>query len=180
MTTHPGPASPSAPARGKTVVLGRIGAPHGVQGWVKVTSYTDPAAGIADYRQWTLLQGGQVRRVKVAGSKRAGQALAVKLEGVDTIDAARLLNGAEVQVDRSELPPTGPKEYYLHDLLGLDAVNRDGIPLGRVDEFLEMPAHPLLVLRDGKVERLVPLVPERLVAVDLEAGRVTDDWHPDD
>jgi ribosomal 30S subunit maturation factor RimM len=49
-----------------------------------------------------------------------------------------------------------------------------------VADFLEMPAHPLLVLRDGKVERLVPLVPERLVAVDLVAGRVTVDWHPDD
>ena len=182
MTTHPGPQSPSAAARGgRTVLLGRLGAPHGVQGWVKVTSYTDPAAGIADYREWTLQQPGQApRQVKVEGSKRAGQALAVKLEGIDTIDAARLLNGAEVQVDRSALPPTGPKEFYLHDLLGLDAVNRDGVPLGRVDEFLEMPAHPLLVLRDGKVERLVPLVRERLVAVDLEAGRVTVDWHPDD
>jgi 16S rRNA processing protein RimM len=116
----------------------------------------------------------------VEDSKRAGQALAVKLEGIDTVDAARLLNGAEVQVDRSALPPTGPKEYYLHDLLGLDAVNREGIPLGRVDELLDMPAHPLLVLRDGKVERLVPLVRERLVAVDLAAGRVTVDWHPDD
>jgi ribosomal 30S subunit maturation factor RimM len=43
-----------------------------------------------------------------------------------------------------------------------------------------MPAHPVLVLRDGKVERLVPLVRERLIAVDLESGRVTLDWHPDD
>lgn len=162
------------------MILGRVGAPHGVQGWVKVTSYTDPAAGIAGYRQWTLLQAGQARQVRVEASKRAGQALAVKLEGIDSIDAARLLNGAEVQVDRSELPPTGPKEHYLHDLLGLAAVNREGVALGRVEDFLEMPAHPLLVLRDGKVERLVPLVPARLVAVDLEAGRVTVDWHADD
>jgi ribosomal 30S subunit maturation factor RimM len=36
------------------------------------------------------------------------------------------------------------------------------------------------VLRDGKLERLVPMVPERLVAVDLGAGKVTVDWHPDD
>jgi 16S rRNA processing protein RimM len=167
--------------RGSVVVLGRVGAPHGVRGWVKVTSYTDPVAGIAGYREWTLLPPGQApRQVRVEDSKRAGQALAVKLEGIDTVDAARLLNGAEVQVDRSALPPTGPKEFYLHDLLGLDAVNREGIPLGRVDELLDMPAHPLLVLRDGKVERLVPLVRERLVAVDLAAGRVTVDWHPDD
>jgi 16S rRNA processing protein RimM len=174
MTTHSGPGSP------RVVVLGRIGAPHGVQGWVKVTSFTDPPAGIAGYGRWTLVQGSQSRQVRVLGSKRAGQGLAVQLEGVADMDAARLLTGAEVQVDRSELPPPGPKEHYLHDLMGLDAVNREGVPLGRVEDFLEMPAHPLLVLRDGKVERLVPLVRERLVAVDLAAGRLTVDWHPDD
>jgi 16S rRNA processing protein RimM len=181
MTSHPGTTSPEAGSRGAAVVvLGRIGAPHGVRGWVKVTSYTDPPVGITGYRRWNLVLGGQSRQVRVLASKRAGQALAVQLEGVDTMDAARLLNGAEVQVERSELPAVGPKEHYLHDLLGLDAVNREGIPLGKVEDFLEMPAHPLLVLRDGKVERLVPLVPARLVAVDLAAGRVTVDWHPDD
>ena len=174
MTSRPAPGSPSA------VVLGRVGAPHGVQGWVKVTSYTEPATGIADYPQWTLVHGHQSRQVRVLDSKRAGQNLAVRLEGIDTMDAARLLTGAEIQVDRSELPATGPHEHYLHDLLGLEAVNREGVALGRVDEFLEMPAHPVMVLRDGKLERLVPMVPERLVAVDLVAGRVTVDWHPDD
>jgi 16S rRNA processing protein RimM len=78
------------------------------------------------------------------------------------------------------LPPTAPNEHYLHDLVGLEAVNREGVPLGRVDGYLELPAHPVAVLRDGQLERLVPLVPERLVAVDLEARRVTFDWHPDD
>jgi 16S rRNA processing protein RimM len=79
------------------------------------------------------------------------------------------------------LPATGPREYYLHDLVGLDAFNRDGHPLGRVDGFMELPAHPVAVLRgDDDRERWVPLVRERLVAVDLAAGRVTFDWHPDD
>ena len=174
MTARPGQHGP------RVVVLGQVGAPHGVQGWVKVTSYTEPAAGIAGYPRWTLVRGGETREVRVQEWKRAGQAVAVRLEGIDSIDAARALNGAEVQVDRSELPPAGPGEFYLHDLRGLDAVNRDGVPLGRIEDFLELPAHPVAVLRDDKVERLVPLVPERLVAVDLEAGRVTFDWHPDD
>jgi 16S rRNA processing protein RimM len=174
MTTQRGPASPGV------VVLGRLGATHGVQGWVKVTSFTDPPAGIANYPRWTLVQAGQRREARVLESKRAGQGLAVKLEGVDSIEDASRLNGAEVQVDRSELPPAGPGEYYLHDLVGLEAVNRDGVALGTLVEFLELPAHPVMVLRDGKVERLVPAVPERLVAVDFEAGRITVDWHPDD
>jgi 16S rRNA processing protein RimM len=162
------------------VVLGRVGAPFGVQGWVKVTSFTEPAAGIAKYARWTLVHGGEQRQVRVLESKRAGQSIAVKLEGVETREAAQALTGAEVQVDRSELPQAGPKEHYLHDLLGLEAVNREGVPLGRVDGFLDLPAHPVAVLRDGTRERLVPVVPERLVAVDRAAGRVTFDWHPDD
>jgi 16S rRNA processing protein RimM len=174
MTGHSGPAGPRA------VVLGRVGAPFGVQGWVRVTSYTDPAAGITGYGQWTLVRGGDARAVRVLDSKRAGQSVAVKLEGVETREAAQTLTGWEVQVERSELPATGPKEHYLYDLVGLEAVNRDGAPLGRVDGFLELPAHPVAVLKDGTRERLVPVVPDRLVAVDVAAGRVTFDWHPDD
>jgi 16S rRNA processing protein RimM len=63
--------------------------------------------------------------------------------------------------------------------MGLDAWTPGGEPLGRVDGVLELPAHPVLVLR-GERERLVPLVPDRVVSVDLEAGRLTLDWHPDD
>ena len=175
MTARTGPA-----AGPRTVVLGRVGAPFGVQGWVKVTSYTEPAGGIANYPHWTLVRGGEARQVRVMESKRAGQSEAVRLEGVETREAAQALNGSDVQVDRSELPATGPKDHYLHDLVGLEAVNRDGVPLGRVSGFLDLPAHPVAVLVDGKRERLVPVVPERLVAVDLDAGRVTFDWHPDD
>jgi 16S rRNA processing protein RimM len=174
VTARTGQVSPRA------VVLGQVGAPHGVQGWVKVTSFTEPPAGITSYPRWSLVRQGETREARVLEWKRAGQAIAVRLEGIETIEAARALTGSEVQVDRSELPPAGPREYYLHDLLGLEAVNREGAPLGRIEDFLELPAHPVAVLRDSRVERLVPLVPERLVAVDLEAGRVTFDWHPDD
>ena len=171
------------PARPDTdrsaVVLGRIGAPFGVQGWVKVNSYTDPPEGIVNYASWELVRAGQAERRKVLDWKRAGRAVAVRLEGVGSREAAQGLTGCEVRVDRSELPPTAPGEYYWHDLVGLEAVNRDGVPLGRVTEVLELPAHPVLVLA-GERERLVPLVRERLVSVDIAAGRMTLDWHPDD
>lgn len=165
----------------RAVVLGQVGAPHGVQGWVKVTSYTDPAAGIATYPRWRLVRNGrQVAEVEVLDSKRAGQAIAVRLAGIETREAAQALNGAEVQVERSELPATAPGEHYLHDLTGLEAFNLDGVPLGRVESFMDLPAHPVAVLREGRRERLIPLVRGRLIAVDQSAGRITFDWHPDD
>jgi 16S rRNA processing protein RimM len=165
----------------RAVILGKVGAPHGVQGWIKVMSYTDPPERIAAYADWTLVRNGEpVRQVRVLDWKRAGQGIAVRLEGLETPEAARGLTGSEVSVPRAALPATASREFYLHDLVGLDAVNRDGVTLGRVDGFLDLPAHPVAVLREGRRERLVPLVRERLVDVDLSAGRVTFDWHPDD
>jgi 16S rRNA processing protein RimM len=164
---------------GREVVLGRIGAPFGVKGWVKVNSYTDPPEGIASFVGWDIVRAGRAERRAVLGWKRAGRAVAVQLEGVESRDAAQALTGCDVRVDRSELPPTAPGEFYWHDLMGLEARTPGGEPLGRVDGVLELPAHPVLVLR-GERERLVPLVPQRLVSVDLAAGRLTLDWHPDD
>jgi 16S rRNA processing protein RimM len=161
------------------VVLGRIGAPFGLDGWVKVQSYTDPVEGIARYGTWELGRDGTLGRVAVLDWKRAGPGIAVRLEGVTSREAARQLTGAEVRVERERLPPAAPGEVYWHDLVGLTASTPAGVPLGRVSGILDLPAHPVLVI-EGERERLVPLVRERIVAVDVDGGRVVLDWHPDD
>jgi len=160
------------------VVLGKFGAPFGVQGWVKVISFTEPPEGIASYRAWRI--GSSDTRRSILDWKRVGRGqIAVQLDGVLSPEAARLLTGEPISVERGELRELPSGEYYREDLLGLEAVNRDGQPLGIVDGFLELPAHAVVVLR-GERERLVPLVSGRLVTVDLAAGRVTFDWHVDD
>jgi 16S rRNA processing protein RimM len=163
----------------RAVVLGRIGAPFGLEGWVKVQSYTDPLEGIAAYPVWQVDRRGTLERLRVLDWKRAGAGVAVRLEGIESRESAQRLTNAEVRVDRGELPPTAPGEVYWHDLVGLEAYTPDGVALGRVSGILELPAHPVLVLK-GDRERLVPLVSERLAGVDLEGGRMTLDWHPDD
>ena len=163
----------------RPVVLGRIGAPFGVHGWLKVQSFTDPVEGITGYPLWELHRGASLGRRELLEWKRAGSGVAVRLAGVDSREAAQALTGAEVRVERAALPPAAPGEYYWHDLIGLDAFSLQGVPLGRVAGILDLPAHPVLVL-EGDRERLVPLVPERLGGVDLGAGRLRLDWHPDD
>lgn len=163
----------------RPVVLGKVGAPFGVAGWVKIQSYADPPEGIVGYRQWQLVRGSESRPVTALDWKRAGQFIAVQLEGVDSREAAQALTGYEVQVERAALPPVAAGQYYLHDLEGLEAYNADGFRLGRVEGILELPAHPVLVIK-GERERLVPLVRERILAVDLDSGRINLDWHPDD
>jgi 16S rRNA processing protein RimM len=160
------------------VVLGKVGAPFGVQGWVRVLSYTDPPEGIAGYASWRI--GSSGTRRSVLEWKRVGRGqIAVRLDGVVSPEEARLLTGEPISVERGELRELPPGQYYREDLLGLEAVNREGESLGVVDGFIDLPAHAVVVLR-GERERLVPLTSGRLVNVDFDAGRVTFEWHVDD
>jgi len=101
-----------------------------------------------------------------------------KLVGVETPEDARLATGSQIAVGREELPAAAPGEYYWSDLEGLAAFGRDGELLGRIEEFRATPAGTVVVIR-GERQHWVPFVKERIVTVDLDAGRVVLDWAGD-
>ena len=172
---------PSGPAGAdpRAVTLGTIAGPFGVRGWVKVKSYTEPREEILRYPEWRVkLPRGGRRTLKPLEGRRHGNLVVVRLEGVDDRDAAAGLTHCEVTVPRSELPPLGGGEFYWADLEGLEVVTVEGVALGRLDHFVETPANPVMVVV-GERERWLPLVPQHLKKVDLEAGRIVVDWDPD-
>ncbi len=152
---------------------------HGVKGWIKVYSYTEPRENVVGYRRWSLAKGGSRVDVDVEDGRLHGSTVIAKLRGTDDRDAALEWVGAEIGVPRSALPELPPGEYYRRDLEGLDVVATSGEHLGRVDHLLETGAHDVLVL-DGDARRLIPFALGRIVReVDLEGGRIVVDWSSD-
>lgn len=162
-----------------SVVVGRVSGLHGVRGWVKVYSYTDPREGIAAHRRWTVAQRGQAREFDVEQAQRHGSRMIAKLRGIDDRDAAAALVGAEIAIDRSALPETAPGEFYWADLIGLEVETEEGEPLGRVERVFETGANDVLVVT-GERERLIPWLYGRVVTeVDLRAKRIRVRWDPE-
>jgi len=157
------------------IQLGFVGAPFGVRGWIKLRSHTDPPERLLDHRSLVLGQGGVWQNYRIEASGRSGGALTVKLAGVEDRDQAQALRGAQVCVPRSELPQRESRDFYRADLIGCEAVNLDGISLGKVQHFIESPAQVLMVVR-GTREYWIPAVPQHLRRVDLPARRVGVDW----
>ncbi len=114
------------------IQLGFVGAPFGVRGWIKLRSHTDPPERLLDHRSLVLGQGGVWQNYRIEASGRSGGALTVKLAGVEDRDQAQALRGAQVCVPRSELPQRESRDFYRADLIGCEAVNLDGISLGKV------------------------------------------------
>jgi 16S rRNA processing protein RimM len=155
-----------------------VGAPFGVHGWSRIHSYTDPPDNILAYRVWLIGNAGNWRPVEVEDGKVTGKGVLAKLAGIETPEDARLGAGAEIGIPRAELPPPAPGEYYWSDLEGLEAVDADGAPLGRVDHFRSTPAGNVVVVK-GEREHWIPFVTERILKVDLETGRIVLDWAED-
>jgi len=169
---------------GRRVTLGRISGAMGVQGWVRVESYTRPLEGILGYRRWQLERGDGWAEYALLDGKRHGAGLIAHLadahdRALADRDEALALLGCSVAVWRYELEPLPAGEYYWVDLEGLAVATLDGVVLGEVERVFETGANDVLVVR-GERERLIPFVQGPVVhEVDLEAGRISVDWDPD-
>ena len=158
--------------------MGRILAPFGVKGWVKVQPNTAATGNLLAYKTWWVGREGDWREIAVADARVQGRALAARLEGCDDRDAAAALRGQSVAVPRAALPRTQSGEYYWADLIGLAVVNGSAQALGRITGVLQTGANDVLVVA-GERERLIPFIAEVIREVDVTAGVVRVDWGAD-
>lgn len=158
--------------------MGRIAAPFGVKGWVKVQTFCEDPGTLMDFESWRVGRGEQQKQYSVEAIQDHSNTLVAKLVGIDDRDAAYALRGQEISVAKNELPPPEENEFYWSDLIGLKAVNREGVELGRVDSLLETGAQDVLVIK-GTREHLIPFVAAFVGKVDVAGGTIEVDWGED-
>jgi len=143
-----------------------------------VESHTNPPERLLEYRQWAVRLGSGERVARrVAEGRAHSRRVVARLEGIEDRDQAAALTGAVIEVERAELPPTGDREYYRADLVGLKVSNLEGAELGTVAYFVDTPTGPVMVVQDGAGrEHWVLATPRHLRKVDLAAGQVLVDW----
>jgi len=161
------------------VTMGRVSGVYGVRGWLRVRSDCEPLEQLLAYSPWQLNTGTGWRSHVLEDGKAHGLGLVAKFASVDDREQARELVGADIAVDRYQLPALAQDEYYWTDLIGLGVVTREGEELGRVTGLMQTGANDVLVV-SGDRERLIPFIREQVVvAVDVGARRIEVDWDAD-
>jgi len=158
--------------------MGRILAPFGVKGWVKVQPNTAATRNLLAYQTWWVGREGDWREIAVAEARVQGRAVVARLESCDDRDAAAALRGKSVAVPRAALPRAQSGEYYWADLIGLAVVNGSAQAFGRITGVLQTGANDVLVVA-GERERLIPFIADVIREVDVAAGVVRVDWGAD-
>lgn len=170
--------------------MGRILDAWGIKGGIKVQAYSVDADALFSAKRWYLKSTGPKAAqvvLNIRSVREQGEGIVVMAEGVDDRNAAEALRGHEIHIPRSEFPRTPDGEYYWVDLIGLEVVNREAQPLGRVIGLIDTGPHAVLrILPPGVVEpakpdqeRLIPFVGAFVDDVNLEARQIRVDWGVD-
>lgn len=158
------------------VTVGKIEASFGIQGWVKIRSYTDPITNIFDYSPWQLIKNGEIVPAKLEKTKKNNKSLIAKFQNIDSPETAAVLFGSDITVPRDVLPILPDDEFYWSDLEGLTVINLQGITLGTVKRLMATGANDVLII-SGEREYLIPYVLERHVkSIDLKNRQIIVDW----
>lgn len=158
------------------VIVGKIGAAYGIQGWLKITSFTDTLADILDYDPWYVEDNLGWKLMDVESGKPHGKGLVVKLKGLANPEEARLLTGKKIAIKRSQLPELPKNEFYWRDLEGLTVINHNGDILGKIVYIMSTGSNDVLVVK-GEKEHAIPYLPDDVItSIDLDKKIMHVKW----
>jgi 16S rRNA processing protein RimM len=151
--------------------------PWGHRGELIATALTSRSERLRQLREVFLFApGGETGRPYAVEAVREHRGRVVfKFEGVDTIEQAEALRGAEIRVPLRERPAPPPGEYYQSDLIGCEVIERPtGARLGYVAGWEEYGGPPLLrvAASPGGPEILIPFARTICVEIDVEGRRI--------
>jgi 16S rRNA processing protein RimM len=153
--------------------MGVFGAPQGVRGEIRVKSLTGEPNAIGGYGPLTDKGGARTFAFESLRPLKDDM-LVARVAGVSTREAAEALKGVELFARRGQLPSPSEEEFYYDDLIGLDAVDTAGDPLGRVVSIMNHGAGDVLEIApaQGDETLLVPFTKRVAPRIDFDAGKI--------
>jgi 16S rRNA processing protein RimM len=153
--------------------VGVITTTHGVRGEVKVFPTTDDPARFKKLKNVVLDTGKELVDLEVAGVKFFKNMVIVKFKGIDNINDVEKYRKKSLYVTRENAVKLKKNEYFIADLIGLQAESDEGEDLGELSDVLQTGANDVYVLsKEGTDDILLPAIRECVKEVDLENGKI--------
>ncbi len=150
------------------IIIGRILAPRGIKGKLKVKVITDfpqrfaPSSTVYINRQPMTIDSNEWHKGEVI----------IKLNAVDSIEAARRLQGQPIEIHHSQVYSLPEGQYYQFQLIGLEAWTTQGELLGNITEVITAKGNDNYIIKGEEGEILIPAVEDVVKSIDLNKGRI--------
>ncbi len=158
------------------VILGKVIGHFGVQGWVKIFSYTKPKQAILEYKEMALKEKNHWKTLKIEEGRVHCKNVLIKIRNIENRERAEQVLGKYLGVSREDFPDLSDGHYYWTDLEGLEVQDLTGNKIGVISYMLETGANDVMVIENDD-EILIPFLMDQVVKeVDFKLNRIVVDW----
>ena len=162
----------------KKLLVGKINGFFGVQGWVKIFSYTKPRKNILEYQPWYLIDNETYKVIEITSGREQSKTIVAQVKGINNSDEATQLIGKDLYINKDQLPELDNDAHYWHELTGFRVINKNEVDLGIVDYLVDTGSNHVLVTK-GDTEHWIPYIEPFLVSVDKHKKVISVDWDED-
>lgn len=150
--------------------IGKIVAVQGLKGDVRVEPWCDSAEFLCEFDTLYFDKGNTPVEIEKAHPHK--NIVLVKIKGTDTVEAAQMLRGKILYMDREDVE-LDDGCYFVQDLIGLEVIdNDDGTVYGKLSEVKETGANDVYIVKNGEKEYLIPAIPDVIISTDIENGKM--------
>jgi len=154
------------------ILVGRVAGAFGVKGELRISAYTEDPMALLGYRV-LLREGGEAGLTLESGRAQKKDFIG-RAKEVATREEAERLRGLRLYVPRERLPEPEEDEFYLADLVGLEARSPGGEALGRIRSVQDFGAGDLLEIAPERGPTWwIAFTKETAPVVDIAGGFVT-------
>lgn len=160
-------------ATDKKIIIGKIGAAHGVRGDMKVYPLTD----FPD--RFNTIKKAYVddQLIEIVSTRYQNNFVVMKVKGINSREEVARFTNKLLKIDRSDVPPLAEGEYYSFDIIGLQVINQDDEILGEITEILKTGSNDVYITKakDGR-QILLPALKKVVTEINLEEGFMRVIW----
>ena len=145
----------------KLILVGKIVAPQGIRGDVRVQTYSENPEDFREFKVHPSVYGttaawdeNDFKFVRIVPNSSV---IIAHINGFDDRTSAEVLRGTELFVERDTLPATKDGEYYQSDLIGFDVI-QNGQKVGKIDCFQNFGAGDIIETKSGNMYSFIGAV----------------------
>ena len=154
-------------------IIGLVGSPFGVKGFVKVRPLSGEIEHLLKLESVVISQDGKERLLQIEEASPSHPGVIMRFAGIDSPEAAKTLNGAQLLAGREQAAPLRDGEFYIEDLKGLPINTENGEIIGHITDIIEGGGGELAEIKLSNGEkRLVPFRNEFFSEICPEKGRI--------
>lgn len=156
------------------LIIGQLVNTHGVKGELKATALTDDPQRFNKLKWVYLDKSGSLVKYNIEGVKYFKQFVILKLEGVDSMEAAEKLKGIYMKVDRANAVKLPKDSFFITDILGSKVYDENNVLLGKLVDVLQTGSNDVYVVKgDDGNEILIPALKSVVKEVSIEDARIS-------